>query len=375
MPDKQDISAKMGRVAELDGLRAVSVIFIVLFHLTYGRLSGGFLGVDIFFVLSGFLITELLVREYQSTGKVDLFKFYMRRACRILPPLAVCLVLALMFWPSNEAGRWHAAVASLLFYANFLDAEKAGSVGHTWSLALEEQFYILWPTTFIVLFARSRRALAAFACCIVFLAIAVRYSMLTAGVDLDRIYTATPARMDSLMIGCLAGLCMPELRSSVLSIGQRSAARVTLVAWLALLAALILVSDNMMKTLPLAFSGFALLAVTFIVFVQSCASNTQRFLASPQMRYIGTRSYGLYLYHYPIFAALEPLRVEGNLANYAAVSSAKIALSLLLTEVSWRLLEQQILKMKNRQFGYGRNFRAADLLRGSGKVPTRKTTI
>lgn len=129
LPDRQNIREVKGRVAELDGLRAVSIIFVIVFHLTYGRLSGGFLGVDIFFVLSGFLITELLVKECLSTGKVDLFKFYMRRACRILPPLFVCLVLALIFWPSNEAGRWNAALASLLFYANFLDAEKAGNLG------------------------------------------------------------------------------------------------------------------------------------------------------------------------------------------------------------------------------------------------------
>lgn len=88
-------------IPELDGLRAVSVVFVMLIHATYGRLSGGFLGVDIFFVISGYLITGILTREWRATGTICIRKFYMRRALRILPPLLCCVALALLIWPDN----------------------------------------------------------------------------------------------------------------------------------------------------------------------------------------------------------------------------------------------------------------------------------
>ncbi|MEQ1725726.1 MAG: acyltransferase [Sphingopyxis sp.] len=342
--------APPAKITELDGLRAVSVLFVMLVHASYGRLSGGFLGVDIFFVISGYLITYLLISEREATGRISLVDFYMRRVFRILPPLICAIVLAMLLWQGEGGARGPVVAAALFFYANFLPAETLGNLGHTWSLAIEEQFYLVWPLLFTLIFARSRALLMAIAVAIIIGSITVRAYLVTRWSDLNPLYTFTPARLDPIMLGCLLALGQ-GWAERVLRLAPPLVLRVT--AWLsaaALIGALVFAQRDFMQSTPIAFFLFALTGASLVVSAPMLPSRDwlRRALNTPLMRYIGKRSYGLYLYHYPIFGALEAWRVEGDLGNYIVVTLVKIALSFAVTELSWRIVEQPALRLKAR---------------------------
>lgn len=338
------------KILELDGLRAVSVVFVMLVHATYGRLSGGFLGVDIFFVISGFLITHLLMAEHVGTGRVSLRDFYLRRVFRILPPLVCAIVLAMLLWPGSTADRMVVVQAALLFYANFLPAETLGNLGHTWSLAIEEQFYLVWPLLFVALYPRTRPVLIFLAALVVLASIATRIWLVGKWANLEPLYTFTPARLDPIMLGCMLALCSPFF-SRILA--QFSLWLPRILGWssaVVLLACLFFAQRDFMQSTPLAFTGFASAAAALVASAPHLGRQDflRLGLAHPVARYIGKRSYGLYLYHYPIFGAMEAWRVPGSLGNYGAVLAAKIILSFLVTELSWRLVEQPALRIKER---------------------------
>ena len=339
---------KGGYLPELDGLRALSVGFVLLIHASYGRVQGGFLGVDIFFVISGYLITRIMMRERDATGRVDLRDFYRRRAFRILPPLIVCLVLAMLLWGGPDRDRLPVAASMLLFFANFMPTTMMRGLAHTWSLAIEEQFYIVWPLTFILASTRGPRAVAAVAVAVIVLSIATRAAMLAAGYAPVTLYIFTPARCDGLMIGCLLAVGEPWLSRRV---ARRALAPIAWCCLTGMVAGLFLVTSELMLETPIALTVFALLAAGPIFAAPRLADDSilRAALASPTARYIGRRSYGLYLYHYPIFYAAEAYRVPGNLANYAAVVVAEVALSLLVTEISWRLVERPIARARENR--------------------------
>lgn len=157
-------AAAMRYVPALDGLRALAVTLVFLVHTTQ-HFPGGWIGVDIFFVLSGFLITSILVAEHEKTGVISLSRFYMRRACRLLPALVavVCVSLTLAVWLHSQTHDTVIdAVAALLYLADYRYAFMPGAgvtaLMHTWSLSVEEQFYFVWPLLLIALLRWSRRA-------------------------------------------------------------------------------------------------------------------------------------------------------------------------------------------------------------------------
>lgn len=196
------------RNPDFDGLRALSIVFVLLLHATYGRLHGGFLGVDIFFVLSGYLITTLLVNEMRRTGTISLTAFYVRRAYRILPVLFITVALGMIVAPSQSPQQEHWLLVSLtaiFFVANFLPADVMGNLGHTWSLAVEEQFYLIWPAVLLFSSKANRYAPLALAVCISLLAVWIRHEMIVHPTSIS-IYTFSLARMDSIMMGCLVAL-------------------------------------------------------------------------------------------------------------------------------------------------------------------------
>jgi peptidoglycan/LPS O-acetylase OafA/YrhL len=135
-------------IPQLDGIRCIAILAVMVFHASYGHFSGGFLGVDLFFVLSGYLITRLLWEEFQVTSTIHLKLFYAKRALRLLPALIVALALAGLLWPNNDLTAWGiASTASLFYFANLVRADM-GCLAHTWSLSIEEHFYLLWPGIF-----------------------------------------------------------------------------------------------------------------------------------------------------------------------------------------------------------------------------------
>jgi peptidoglycan/LPS O-acetylase OafA/YrhL len=199
----------------LDGLRAFAVTGVVLAHALPGSryIPGGGIGVDVFFVLSGFLITRILAREISVTGSIDFKLFYMRRLLRLTPPLAFLLLTELAFeflTSSDFATHEKAALMSASYLMNWNRAFNwwpQGNLGHTWSLAIEEQFYLIWPA--LLIFIYPRRPIRWLSVIIV-MVLAWRTYLIHQGASIDRIYNGFDTHSDSLFIGCAVGLFLPS---------------------------------------------------------------------------------------------------------------------------------------------------------------------
>lgn len=335
------------RIAEYDGVRALSVLAVMVMHGAYGRaLTGGFLGVDVFFVLSGLLITRLLMAEHRSTGRIDPTAFYARRAFRILPPLLLCLAIALPLRSDPPGERMLVAAAAIGFVSNFVDAARLGNLAPLWSLAIEEQFYLAWPLIFILGIKRDWRLAAMIALAGILGSILVRAALAARGWHYGDIYMFTPARLDSIMTGCLLAITGPV-------IVERLRGMMVPVAWagiIAVLLALVFAPLSETTLFPPAFTAFAFAAGALIIALPELPPGAllRSAFANRPAVYLGQRSYGLYLYHYPIFKFAEHFRVPHDTANFLLIFSAEIAAAILVAELSWRFVERPALALKRR---------------------------
>jgi peptidoglycan/LPS O-acetylase OafA/YrhL len=307
---------------ELDGLRAIAIILVIGSHAQIpGFGLGAPAGVTLFFVLSGYLITSLLVAERGRTGRVDLVAFYIRRALRLLPALYAFLAVvavgyAVGLW-GNKPADLVTFPAVVLYVGNWIQAAGAapGMMGHTWSLAVEEQFYILWPAILIALIRFAPRWVIAY----VLLAIAVlvlpwRGTVIeTAGYV--RAYVGTDTQADSLLLGCAVAL-----------LGAR------LPQWAGWFGVVALVAVE--QFWPPIVLGFSLAAVVSTLAV----AGAPKALGWAPLAYVGRISYGLYLWHYLfIWSGIPwPIAITAALATAA---------------VSYEYLERPFLRLKDRRFG------------------------
>jgi peptidoglycan/LPS O-acetylase OafA/YrhL/CubicO group peptidase (beta-lactamase class C family) len=340
----------------LDGLRALAVVSVTLYHAGF-RVAGGYLGVESFFALSGFLITALLLAEHQRRGTIHITGFWLRRARRLLPAFLVTvlgtLLLAAFLLPTELPALRDDALASLFYVMNwklvasqqsYFDAlARPSLLQHLWSLAVEEQFYVVWP----LLFAAGMRLLGR----TVFLAGVVAAALASAGLmsgwyepgsDPSRIYYGTDTRASALLAGAaLALVWTPERRAAVghrLGLMLEAAGAGALVG---LLAAYVWLYERH----PLLYlGGFQL--VTFATLGVIAATTypgarvLPRLLDAAPLRWVGLRSYGLYLWHWPIFMVTRPgidLRWDGWL-----VTVLRFGLTIGLAWASYRFIERPI---------------------------------
>lgn len=311
--------------ADLEGLRAVAVALVVADHLA-GAPAGGFVGVDVFFVLSGFLITTLLLREADRTGTVSLHDFYVRRARRILPAavlvvLVTVVVSAVVFLHNRTLQVVWDAVASLLFVQNwhlirastsyFADDGSSSPLQHYWSLSVEEQFYILWPAALLVVVVLARRFHVRYLVpltVLLALATAASFAVSTweSAATPARSYFSIEARAWELGLGALAAIALPRL----LPLARRAGSAISTTGVVLVLASALVVTPSLPFPAP-----WALLPVigTLAVVVGGSAGPTRGtgVLTNPVSRYVGRISYSVYLWHYPaivVIAALLPHR-------------------------------------------------------------------
>jgi peptidoglycan/LPS O-acetylase OafA/YrhL len=320
-------------------------------HASYGNFPGGFLGVDVFFALSGYLITSNLLADVERSGKVDFHRFYIRRLRRLAPALCAALVLTGLLWPLTGAqvSFGSAALPALFYYANWKSAlagpSSLGALAHSWSLSIEEQFYLLWPAGIAVLVSRrkpgSLRAIAVTGAIIVVLAIS--RSILRGTGSVLASYNSTFARIDELLIGSLFALTQRALGGRVPGFGGRISNGA---ACLAIVAIGWMTASAHANDVWLYRGGFTLIAVAATIVVLEVTHAPQNLLAralslSPLVE-LGKRSYGIYLYHFPLFLAVEQLRVPHSLANFVAVSIVRLTLTLAVAWMSYRWIEEPL---------------------------------
>jgi peptidoglycan/LPS O-acetylase OafA/YrhL len=321
-------------------------------HGSSGFLPGGFVGVELFFVLSGFLITRLLLREQLATGCVHLKGFYLRRLLRLMPALVATLLIVGILArsaPADAMTWWQGASAVLLYFGNFL-FEHMGLLRHTWSLSIEEQYYLVWPIV-LILFLRcqNRHLLPGLILFAVGGVVLLRAWLQFENFNNICLYTFTPARIDGILLGSLLGLiadAQPLKRIVPICYTWRVPESI-LVCFGILMIRSTSTDPQLYYGCFTLISGSCWLLLLCIIYGER-NHYLIRALDSPLARWTGRRSYGLYLYHYPIFVAFESLRIPKNGANFVLVSLLRFAVSFSIAAFSYRFVEMPFLKRKAR---------------------------
>ncbi len=381
-PDAPREGPSISYIPALDGIRGVAIIVIMGYHAGVFLTSGGFYSLDTFFALSGFLITSLLISEWQRTTTVRLRRFWARRARRLLPALLVMLLGVALFAayvvpPGTYPTLRGDAFSSLFYYANwhfiangsnyFNQSALTSPLTHTWSLAVEEQFYLVWPLIVLGVFKLWKSVRVLLMVCVVgALASAVEMGVLYSPGDVNRLYYGTDTRAQSLLVGAAlaaslslwadhrrrAGTVAPGTdrirrraggdpawavqtargRAGTLAVGLAG------VGVSALLWTLVSYND------ALAYRGgflLAALATTAVLFSVVCSQRSvlARCLSVAPLRYVGRISYGMYLWHFPLFIYLDHART--GLTGYP-LFAVRVLVTLVVATGSFYVIERPI---------------------------------
>jgi peptidoglycan/LPS O-acetylase OafA/YrhL len=329
---------RLGDRPPLDGLRAVAVCLVLLEHAHVPLFAeSGQVGVAMFFVLSGFLITRLLVEERERSGVVDLRRFYAKRVRRLVPAMVACAglcgSLALL------AGRYFLdgwqLLTSLLGVSNWLNVQAGprGVLSHTWSLSIEWQFYAVWPVLLILLLRRGRRAVMGLCLAGAILSAVVRMSLWSDASSLDHASFGTDTRVEALLVGGALAVLIDGWAASIRQPWN----------WLGVGAMVGLGALAICPRDIVAYPGLSLVAIlTACVIVFICLASGLAWLGSPLLTLIGRRSYGLYIWHYPVSFCI--MAAFDQKAPWFTHLALMVPISAVLTWASWRYVESPFLR-------------------------------
>ena len=346
-------ASQSDRFAGIDGVRAFAILGVIAAHAHVSWLHGGGVGVDVFFGISGFLITYITIKEAQKFGRISLKRFWLRRLLRLMPALLALVIavdvlaifLGVIRGNSELAQSLPATPSVLLYFSNWMivgtNSAYLGWFGPLWSLSVEEQFYLVWPLIMVLAFmtARPLRVLAIAASVLSVAAAAARFFTFD-GSNLYRTF-GTDFRVDMLLVGALLAIALHAGKTSLIS---KASSALVIPAILYLAAVAIFVPEfgspdgeeleRIYYTVGLPLVGIA--TVSVIGFLVTHQSNIlTRALAWKPIEYTGRISYGMYLWHYPITLGLRDyLDLSGNVLFLVALASTYIAAGL-----SWRFIE------------------------------------
>jgi peptidoglycan/LPS O-acetylase OafA/YrhL len=365
MPNESPHKGQLGRWPALDGLRALAVVLVMFNHLDLsGIFGGGSIGVDIFFVLSGFLITTLLIGEFEKTDRINFGAFYARRALRLLPALAAVIVVAVLLvtlvhelhlFKSETLTTLPFVIFFVGNWARVFDFNALGVLAHTWSLGIEEQFYLVWPLLFVLLAARRRRELVALVLTgIAGLVMVYRFVLLSMGQHPWSLYFRTDTHCDGLLIGCALAfwLASGKMASPVV---ERLFRWATVPALLIILFISELIDNNDPKQFHFMVAyglGVSVLCSAVLIAnqVTSPLPELASILKAPIVVWIGRRSYGLYLWHFLIYRSVGSFFREHHPTNTDRITelALKVGISFIVAAISYKVIEMPALRLKRR---------------------------
>jgi peptidoglycan/LPS O-acetylase OafA/YrhL len=348
----------------LDGLRAIAVLAVLAYHIGLSWAPGGLLGVGVFFTLSGYIITDLLLGQHARTGSLQLVDFWLRRARRLLPALFVMLTVVVgwvALFDRAQLAALRGMVASAALYVSnwwliaqhqsyFSRFGPPSPLGHLWSLAVEEQFYLVWPWLVLLGLAMSRRrrrhgsseyyGLAAVTLLLAAASATAMALLYHPGYDPTRIYDGTDTRAFALLIGAALAFVWPS-RKLRASMSKASVWRLDVVGIAGLLVIGVLIWRTTEYSAFLYRGGLVLLSVATAMVVAAVAAPASRvggMLGVRPVRWIGVRSYGIYLWHYPIIVLTTP----ANSTDSVARGALQVAASIVVAALSWHFVEEPI---------------------------------
>ncbi|HEU4332103.1 MAG TPA: acyltransferase family protein [Lapillicoccus sp.] len=353
-----------GHFDGLDGLRALAIVAVVVYHLDPSWLPGGFLGVDVFFVVSGFLITTLLQREAAAYGRIRFGRFWTRRARRLVPALVVCVVISTvaariahhdlvvhigrqLFGALTFSTNWVEIAAG----SSYFDQTSPQLFMNFWSLAVEEQFYLFWPLVVaalmtMALLPRHRRALGlGIPLGVAALSTVLMAVLFVPGEDATRVYYGTDTHLMGLMLGAALAFAWSSSWWTRYAPVWLAARRPVLGAALLTLAVLLVV---LREDLTLTYrGGIALACVATVVLVAALLSESESrwrsLLSAEPVAWVGRRSYGIYLWHWPVIVILgQDMRTAPGTFQHVVSAIWCVVVTIALADLSYRFVEAPV---------------------------------
>ncbi|MEG6568460.1 acyltransferase family protein [Thermoanaerobacterium thermosaccharolyticum] len=352
------LNSNVRYMAGLDGLRAIAVLAVIGYHLNLSFMQGGFLGVSIFFVLSGYLITNIISTEWERSGKVDLKNFWLRRMRRLFPALFIMVVLVVCYVTLFDPGRLTSikgdAITSILYINNwwlifhkvsyFAKFGPPSTFGNLWSLAVEGQFYLIWPLVLIISFKYlKKKRYIVFLTLLLAIASALAMGMMyEPGMDPSRVYYGTDTRAFGLLLGSALALILPSNKLSN-NISRNKRLILDAIGFLSILLIFIMfVYVNQYDTFVYRGGMFLLSIVAAVTIAVSAHQESLlgKALGCFPLRWLGARSYGVYLWYFPVLILTTPAVDTKGINPIRAI--LQIFLIILISALSWRYVEDPI---------------------------------
>lgn len=350
----------------LDGLRAIAVLMVLTYHFRSHFVKGGFIGVDIFFVLSAYLITNLLNDEWQKKETIDIQAFWQRRFRRLIPAVvAVILVtfIAILFFSHTSwLNQLKDSLAALTYTSNWWYIYKKvpyadfftqpTPLKHLWSLAVEAQFYLIYPFIFVYLKRKENKAVKTWQVWGIFALIsAILMGLLYQPESFDRVYYGTDTRFFSFMIGAILGTVWPwgRLNANPPQTVTRVLDITGIISFSVLMLLAIRVTEFQKWMYPVGFIVVSVFSALLIAVIAHPGSRVHLFFEHPLLRWIGQRSYSIYLWHYPIIILTTPSKLK--FTQHFILILLQVVLIFIVAHFSYLFIEQPLKRSPLKKWG------------------------